>query len=791
MANLSEADRIIIAEHPLDNSLDHLRDALREAETSYTATDNRSVQDAQKATSKLLLALLGSEAATYLDSKLGSPMSLRLASLRQRVQKGEFNYEHYRALVRVVIREASDVDIWVAVFNLIVTVSRLTPPASIAPSFDDTPVRHSSSSLQGDEQLADQVEARVLDEIKDFTYRDVGGFFTKYFEGKDWTERTKKIYAAVKDRYVDGKWTDLPNPAVQNAVLKWWLRLQEEFLSDEQGIYCSSINKALAGSDAQGQIDIFVKPRHKVRDEHDWRDVEVVGELSESESKQKAKILQLGRYMRNVFATQPTRRFIHGFTLLGTTMELWVFDRSGPYSSGKFDIHKEPEKFVRAIAGYVMMNNEELGLDTFIERDEGNRFVSVPEDVSGKEKRIQLEQNPIVIQRLIVCRGTSCHRSRDLKHVVKFSWTSGKRRPEADLLRLARQRGVKGVVQLVGHHTITSITEMRKGLTFNNPYSFRKATPSAASSFSQAQQSASQSFTQLRGLSIMEGPQKRKSVDVGGRLSKRSRSNSQKSSFSKQESQVIYGVEEAQTTSSFAENDGPFDNRILRCLVISPAGWAISKFNMITELLEALRDAIRAHRSLYVDGHILHRDISENNIIITNPEDADGFKGMLIDLDLAKEVGSGRSGARCQTGTMEFMAIEVLLNVDHTYRHDLESFFYVLIWQCGRRGWAFLPQDQPKESLLRKWYTGSFEEIASIKRGNMDAGGFERLLLKEFPPLFDCVKPLCRELRRILFPIHKDELFTGTLRDPEVLYGPVLKAFDNAIRDIVVAETRR
>lgn len=47
-------------------------------------------------------------------------------------------------------------------------------------------------------------------------------------------------------------------------------------------------------------------------------------------------------------------------------MELWVFDRSGPYSSGEFDIHKEPYKFICAIAGYLMMNNDELGLDTFI-----------------------------------------------------------------------------------------------------------------------------------------------------------------------------------------------------------------------------------------------------------------------------------------------------------------------------------------------------------------------------------------------------------------------------------------
>lgn len=33
------------------------------------------------------------------------------------------------------------------------------------------------------------------------------------------------------------------------------------------------------------------------------------------------------------------------------------------------------------------------------------------------------------------------------------------------------------------------------------------------------------------------------------------------------------------------------------------------------------------------------------------------FTGMLIDLDLAKVIGSGRSGARHQTGIMEFMAI--------------------------------------------------------------------------------------------------------------------------------------
>lgn len=71
---------------------------------------------------------------------------------------------------------------------------------------------------------------------------------------------------------------------------------------------------------------------------------------------------------------------------------------------------------------------------------------------------------------------------------------------------------------------------------------------------------------------------------------------------------------------------------------------------------------------------MLHRDISENNITITDPREADGFTDMLMDEDLAKEIDSGRSVARHRTRTMGFMAIEALPRVAHTYWHNLESF---------------------------------------------------------------------------------------------------------------------
>jgi hypothetical protein len=59
---------------------------------------------------------------------------------------------------------------------------------------------------------------------------------------------------------------------------------------------------------------------------------------------------------------------------------------------------------------------------------------------------------------------------------------------------------------------------------------------------------------------------------------------------------------------------------------------------------------------------------------------------MLIDLDLAEEMDSPPNGASHRTGTMQFIAIEVLQGKGHTYWHDLESLFYVFIWMCIRYG---------------------------------------------------------------------------------------------------------
>ncbi|KAF2454800.1 FunK1 protein kinase [Lineolata rhizophorae] len=738
----------------------------REAEQSFILAFGPSSDvagdqehDFQDVISRLILALTGTRAAFHLRSKTRSEdVASELVTLFRRIRNDDFTYDRYRPLVKLVIDRKPDVEIWSAVFDLITTLSRATPPASVPAGFDDTPITHTSASQQGAEQTRKLVEERLFEEIGRCTYPSVEGFVEKHFEGKDWTPRALKIYKKIKPRYKDGRWTDFPDPLVQDGVVDWWFRFQDEFLSGERHrYYKTSSPKELTRAEVRRQIDLFVKRNEgpSTNTVHDLKDVKIIGELKESSKDKKGTLLHISRYIRDIFLCQPICRYIPAFTLCGREMQLWIFDRSGPYGPKRFDIHDEPERFIQVITGYLMMNDEELGLDTFVQEDPAGRFITL-ERGDESHIKLRLELSAFVHQRAIVCRGTSCFLAKTLDSeshncVAKFSWTSDRRKQEADLLRLAYQRGVQGVANLVGHHQIASIADMRSGLTFGKLYPFR-GPPSAASSSQSFPQSlqpslASRSFSDLQDLSIARKP------------SKRSRSNNS------------------------------YDHRTFRCLVTSPAGRSMRTYKSPLELLVVLRDAIRAHKSLYLTGNILHRDISENNIIITDPE-KDGFQGVLIDLDLAKELRTGRSGARCRTGTMEFMAIEVLLGISHTYRHDLESFFYVLLWLCARRGWEKSNSATGQStSQLRAWYTGNYEDIANAKLGHTsktESGGL-LFILREFPPEFDCVKPLCWELRAILFP-YRDGLFTGTPKDPEVLYEPILRAFDSAVDDIKANE---
>ncbi|KAL7815649.1 hypothetical protein V8C26DRAFT_435807 [Trichoderma gracile] len=551
-------------------------------------------------------------------------------------------------------------------------------------------------------------------EIQECTYLNVEGFFEKFFEGKHWTEDAQRVYESLKEQHVNNMWTFLRASPSISEMMRWLDFLQDHILKvDHRQVWEVTLPNELTEGIVGGRLDLCVKQKRKEQcpSKNEWEDILVIGQLT-AEVGIKKRLVQLACYARHLFDHQPTRRHLHAFTICGSRLEPWVFDRSGCYSPGAFNIHQQPERFIRVMVGYIKMSEDDLGLDTFIQQEGESRFIETvgPE---GEKKKIYLSPAILDHRPTIVSRATSCFLgkladSNKYDHVVKFSWPHIYQRNEVEMLQLAQERGVQGIIRLVTHCEITTVNEMRRGMTFEECYNFddaASAMPMPSQPLLPSQPLSSESTGSSE--SSTSQSKKRNSTDEALNL-RRPRDNDQ-----------LLGRENEVTLKG---------NR------------------------EVYRDdvnAIKAHQSLYTKG---------------------------------REMDKGPVKAGSRTGTKEFMAIRVLRGIEHTYRHDLESFFYVLLWQLIVRGWDFVGRKNPVAiSELHGWRAAnSLEHLARNKQANMDKECFEAVLA-EFPAEFDRLKPFCRTLRSILFPTKDGAMFTGTPFGSKALYEPILEAFDEII----------
>jgi Fungal protein kinase len=401
-------------------------------------------------------------------------------------------------------------------------------------------------------------------------------------------------------------------------------------------------------------------------------------------------------------------------------MELWVFDRSGAYSCMPFDIEQRPDLFIKAMAGYTMMSDEEVGFNLFVQEDTLGLYIVFSDGSRVKAERLYLEDQAIVAAQYLVGTGTTCYAARrptssSLEFVVKFVWRENERHVERELLELAKERNVWGVVKLFGCQDLESIANLRRGLHFSLPYKFLSTA---------ANQSTSTSTT---------------------------------------------GIDEQ-----------AFVNRTFSCMVTSPLGRRINEFESVLEFLEVCRDVVKGLRSLYQDGKILHRDVCTNNVIIA-PAGSGDAKGVLIDLDAALDLANAPI-KREMIGLDGFMALGVLQRDPHTYRHDLESLFYIFLWVAICYD-AKLSRYPPRTSRLWGWCGIKFDVVSQNKTKDMQPEQFMNIV-DEFSPPFKHLRGLAKELHQLLFPIREGLLFIGTDSDQESvdnLYNGMINAFDRSI----------
>ncbi|RYC61290.1 hypothetical protein CHU98_g4921 [Xylaria longipes] len=230
-----------------------------------------------------------------------------------------------------------------------------------------------------------------------------------------------------------------------------------------------------------------------------WDDIQVVGQFHRCRGVcYQDGISRLCRSAYEVFASQPTRLFLHGFYIRGSLIELWVFDRSGLYCSDMFDIRQDFVQFLSVILSYQQMTDQDLGVPSIIKTDEGGSYISLDD-------------------------------SDQWNYVLKFKWRWARERPEDELLRLAKEKGVWGAVSLDYYDEIESTANLRRGLRWGTHRKFTNV-----------------QFPE-RSRSIEE-QQKDDACNAGG---------------------LVEHME---------ETDNLFQNRILACIVTSPVGRPLHTF---------------------------------------------------------------------------------------------------------------------------------------------------------------------------------------------------------------------
>lgn len=471
----------------------------------------------------------------------------------------------------------------------------------------------------------------------------------------------------------DGGWRGWPEGAKQDDVLSWFAGFCDKLAvfaeryqsppTRRRSLFAKP-DEPISGSVGKRKMDIaFVDSPSATAGEssrHSWAQILVPGELKNNPSADSPSgaRLDLARYAREVLGAQDSRRFVLGFTLCGSLMRVWVFDRIGGIASEQFDVNKDGLQFVSTILGFLWMSEEELGFDPTIMTANDQRFIEIKRH--GATEKLVLDK-VMKRTRCIAGRATTCWRAhregdQDAVFVVKDSWQHPEREDEGGLLRDATSKGVVRLARYYYHETVQVRGKdddvqgnVRKGLDVTKTTSYQQHRSPLATRRTPGPSSAS------------------RSRKVAG--SKRS---------SDQTSAPMPSSKRHCSPSPTVAGSDVLPNRVHRRVILSDHGMPIYDAGSRPLLLAALADCIEGHESLRQKAGLLHRDISVGNLMVGKDS-----RGFLIDLDLAiEEQRIAASGAKGKTGTRAFMAIGALLGEQHSFMHDLESFFWVLFWIC-------------------------------------------------------------------------------------------------------------
>ncbi|KAL4861003.1 hypothetical protein BDV12DRAFT_191375 [Aspergillus spectabilis] len=346
---------------------------------------------------------------------------------------------------------------------------------------------------------------------------------------------------------------------------------------------------------------------------------------------------------------------------------------------------------------------------TILMSSDGRRYIQIVRD--GLSERLVIDK---LVRRAqcVAGRAMTCWKAHregdgaDIPLVIKDSWQYPERDEEGKLLREAAAKGVINVARYYYHETI----RVEDGRIADIPANYRPT-------HSERSPAASTADTVRMGRPTNTVGCKRSSSRAGAGQPARKRTCS--------------------SSPSKCENlDVP--NRVHRCVLVRDYGTAIYKARSPISMLSALESCIEGYRTLHMKTGLR----------------TPSWPAFLIDLDLAiREQREGPSGARAKTGTRAFMAIGLLLGKRHSFMHDLESFFWVILWICIHYNGPNSSRVVPR---FEKWNYADMEELAGMKLGVVAKESiFLKIATDNFTSHYEALIPWVNRLRKEVFPLDK------------------------------------
>ncbi|KAJ2489824.1 hypothetical protein IWW37_003668 [Coemansia sp. RSA 2050] len=138
--------------------------------------------------------------------------------------------------------------------------------------------------------------------------------------------------------------------------------------------------------------------------------------------------------------------------------------------------------------------------------------------------------------------------------------------------------------------------------------------------------------------------------------------------------------------AKFADNSSP-RFRVHRRIILSQIGERLHSVGSANELVTVVCDVMRCHNAIFEHCQILHRDISDNNVLVVRQGDGTA-RGLLIDFDYALDMSIEklRTPRPEMTGTLLFMSINNLRNWDIERKSEELEKLPIARWRNGTIG---------------------------------------------------------------------------------------------------------